>query len=785
VLAFLDFRGYRHFHSAMKCVSFGAARILFLTAGFCGAGAIATDLGGRSNSVMSLDRMVLSGDRTITRVVKLLQGMFDKSKADGDTERILYGKYKCYCDDNKATKKASIESFAERIDLLGVEIDRLQAHNGLLSQEAARLTADMGANAQARATAQGVRDSEAAAFNATETDFTHAIDQMNRAIMELSEVGADQTLEKATGADHTKFMAGHGSLINLHKTVRKALLSASAFTSMKQTRVAEFFLQTPFTGTYTSQSAEVVGILKDMRDTFTQNLATARATEAAAKEAYAKYMQIKLEEYGSMAGSLEGKKDTLSQNNDDLVTKKNQLSMAESSKTSDEDFLVALVEMCAAKAKDYEERTLLRRNEETALADAIAILNSDAAFETFGVVDATKTGATSFLQRSTIRRHSGGEALPAGDTQRRQAERLLLRAAGGSPSRMLSRVVALLEAQNPFTIVLTEIKKMIALIAKEEEVDQGELKWCSGERASNHAALEETKMQIGLLTTAISDLTASIESPGTGLKAQIQATEAALVENRNSQTIETKERKEANDLYQTDVKHLIEAEQLIESAISVLEKYYAKILKDAGGSSLLQAKQPAPPATWTGPYTGQSGKGGDAISMLKFILSSTKQEEATAHKDESDAQLAFEASMTRLKGDETLKQKALASLQESLAEAEQLLLAKKGDLTATEKARESIEDYLAKIKPGCDFITAQISLRRSNREKETQALKTAADLLKGTPAYQTAIAAAHNKTLGGCLDMCAGDEETAVCKACLAHVTVPAYCAGHPGTAGC
>eukprot|EP00401_Gymnodinium_catenatum_P036913 CAMPEP_0117590732 /NCGR_PEP_ID=MMETSP0784-20121206/71139_1 /TAXON_ID=39447 /ORGANISM="" /LENGTH=770 /DNA_ID=CAMNT_0005392373 /DNA_START=60 /DNA_END=2372 /DNA_ORIENTATION=- len=770
----------------MKCVACGAAGIVFVAASLCGASAIVADFAGTVGGATSQGRSASGGDRTISRVVKLLQGMLDKSKADGDKERTLYGKYKCYCDDNEAAKKASIEGLIEQIGLLRVEIEGLQAHNGLLSQEAAKLTAGMEANAQARATAQGVRDSESAAFRAAETDLTDAIDQMNLAITELSEVGADQTLEKATGADHTRFMAGHGSLINLRKVVKQALGAASAFTNTKQARAAEAFLQAPFTGTYTSQSAEVVGILKDMRDTFTTNLATARATEAAAKKAHKQYMQTKLDEFGSMSESLEAKKDTLAQNDRDLSTKKDQLSVSEGAKSSDEDFLAALVEMCAAKAKDHEERTLLRRNEETALAEAIAILNSDAAFQTFGAVDATKTGETSFLQRRAIREHSGGEtAQPPGDAQRKQAERLLLRATGGRPSRMLSRVVALLEAQNPFIVVLEEIKKMIALIAKEEEVDQGELTWCNSERASNHAALDDKKTQIGLLNTEISDLIASIENPSSGLNAQIQAIEAALAENKDSQIIETMERKEANRLYQEDVKHLVEAERLLDSAISVLERYYAKILKDAEASSLLQVRQPAPPATWTGPYTGQSGKGGDAITMLKFILSGTEQEEAIAHKDESDAQLAFEASMTRLKDEEKLKQTALVNLQESLAETEQTLLAKKGDLKATEAAKASIEDYLTKIKPGCDFITAQISLRVGNREKETQALKTAADLLKGTPAYQTAIAAAHNETLGGCLGTCAGDEGSAVCKACLAHVTVPAYCVGHPGTKGC
>merc|ERR1719486_1385735 len=135
--------------------------------------------------------------------------------------------------------------------------------------------------------------------------------------------------------------------------------------------------------------------------------------------------------------------------------------------------------------------------------------------------------------------------------------------------------------------------------------------------------------------------------------------------------------------------------------------------------------------------------------MLDFILEETKKEEAQAHKDEADAQKQYE------------------------------------DTIEEEKA--AIEAYLLKIKPGCDFITTNIEERTSNREQETDALNNAIELIKGTPAYMTAVAEAHNETLSGegCLEKCASNEEHVICKACRAEVTVPGYCAGHADTEGC
>merc|ERR1740127_216063 len=168
--------------------------------------------------------------------------------------------------------------------------------------------------------------------------------------------------------------------------------------------------------------------------------------------------------------------------------------------------------------------------------------------------------------------------------------------------------------------------------------------------------------------------------------------------------------------------------------------------------------------------------------MLEFILSNTKEEEKAAHTAEMDLQHQYEDSMTELKADEASLEQELAELRLTLAEKEKLLLAKREDLKTTTAEKKAIEAYLEKIKPGCDFITGNIELRKGNREQETEALRTAQTLLKETPAYLTAVEAAHNESLGECLGICSEGEEKAPCKACLAHVTVPAYCAGHKDT---
>jgi len=376
----------------------------------------------------------------------------------------------------------------------------------------------------------------------------------------------------------------------------------------------------------------------------------------------------------------------------------------------------------------------------------------------------------------------------SGDDQTRiLAQSLLQKAATDTKSSKLSKVVALLKASNPFDIVLKEIEKMLELINEESASDKENLMWCKKERKTNEASLKEKKEEITSLEEEIDKLTTSIEDPETGLKAQIAATEESLRENKESQTAETAERLQANILYQKDIKNLVDAESILKRAIKVLKAYYDDLeAKLEAGTAFVQ-EDPTPPEAWKGDgaYAGQSKEGTNVIDMLEFILSETKKEEADAHQEEESAQADYEDSMTKLKKEEADSEKRLASLQETLAETEEKLLAAEEDLKATVADKEAIEAYLLKIKPGCDFITENYKLRAKNRLTEKLALEKARELIKGTPAYKSAVNEATVESYGKCKDPCVADVDDVTCKACMADVTIPGYCAGHPGTKGC
>jgi len=708
--------------------------------------------------------------------------MLDDSKKEGEQERDLFTKHKCYCDDNSAEKTKSVATLTKQIGLLESSIQELQGSSAKLSSEVAGLQADMDANAQARTTADALRKSANTDFTAEEADLVAAIGQLGQAVDVLAAIGSDQTLEAA--ADHATYMANYsasGSLLKLQASVKQALLAASTFLTPAQQSQAEALLQAPFTGTYTAQSGEVFGILKQMRETFESNLEAARSAEAAAVKAHTAFMGTKLDEFNTMKTSYDGKQSTLGSNDNSLSGEKTSLAQAIQQKADDEDFLAKLGTMCAEKEADYDARVALRVNEDAAIAEAIAILNNDVAFRTFGKVKATSTGATGFLlQLSSDRRHERSHRLDAAtEATRREAALLLQQASSSRGSARLQRIAGMLRTGNPFETVLSEIDKMKQVMVQEAQVDKEQFDWCAGEQKTNNDNLAAKTAQLQQLGTDISALEQSIDDPQQGFKALIQQTEDSLVQNGKSQADETETRRAENVQYQKSVRDAVHAAELLDKAITALERYYSRM---SGG--FLQTEQ-APPTTWQGNYTGQSTQGQKVISMLKFVLQETGKEESSLHAAEHQAQVSYEDSMQQLKTQEKDLQSELAKNKKALADAVEDLAGKRNELDKTTREKVSIERYLEQIKPGCDFITNNFQTRESNRALETAALDKAVGLLKASPALAAATAAAKLEAQGACQAACKADEANADCKACLAGVSVPGYCAGHPGTAGC
>jgi len=710
-----------------------------------------------------------TNDRTITKVVKLLQQMLQTSKQEGKADRKTFGEYKCYCDDNELDKTDEITTATKIIQLSESEIETLQGSTGKLSSECAKLEAQMAANVASRQGAQDIRDAEAADFAKVEQDLTDSEALVTQAIAAFAAVGADQTL--AAARDHDKFLAGGPPTLLSVKSeaIRNVLRATSALVSPQQSKVLLAFVQSPgagFTGNYAAQSGEVVGILKNMKDTFKRELSTAQKVEKDAIEAHGEFEATKIKEHAEFVSLFDEKQVTLGTNDDALTAAKTALTANEQLKKDSDTFLTKLLKDCKQTNQEYTRRNEARAAEQAALAEAVSILNSDAAFATFGTVTATSQTA-SFLQLKKISKH-----------QPQLLDRIESLLAKTSSVRV-QKVASLVKSGNPFATVLNAIREMLVLNGEEGKLDVENRDWCRGENTMNTNNLATATGNNESLTTQIETLHNHIQNT---LLQTIADTEASLRLNVKNQKETTKMKVEATHNYEVDIKNLQETRALLAKATKVLKAYYDKVesdwSKDTGEAALNHQAQ----SRWnqfTRDQSSQSGTEGNIFFQLNLISTESLTEEQTSHDDEIAAQHSYEDAMQGFVDAQNNLRTVLADTQNEMAEKTVEKLEKEKEKMTEEERIVAIKAYQAEILPGCNFIQSNFDTRKANRETEATALGECVTLIQGTDTYQLAVASAHKDSLGDCKDICVPNEAHAKCKACLASVTVAGYCAGH------
>merc|ERR1719389_1123422 len=177
---------------------------------------------------------------------------------------------------------------------------------------------------------------------------------------------------------------------------------------------------------------------------------------------------------------------------------------------------------------------------------------------------------------------------------------------------------------------------------------------------------------------------------------------------------------------------------LLADAIAAFSSY------GANNEVLLQVKkQPvfevsedqAPDATFSG-KDNHKGAQDAIISMMTQIKENLENEVALADKAEEKA-IADHATLTEeVEKQEDQYDKYIIELDNLMAEATKEIEMLTGTKTTTEEELEATENYLAKIKPNCEWIKGAFTLRANARAKEEKGLMEAKAILAGAVFVQ-------------------------------------------------
>merc|ERR1719263_1893505 len=186
---------------------------------------------------------------------------------------------------------------------------------------------------------------------------------------------------------HSAFLQGGVVTTDVRKAVQAVLAKPAVAKGHK--RKLEGLLQgkqpgLTNDGSYTPQSGQIFGILNQMKDEFESNLSQMQKDEVQAASDYAELKKAKQAEIAAGKDKLKEKTFGLADSDDFLATAKEDLAMTREALASDVAFIQDLRLRCQQSDKDWELRSKTRAEEIAAVADVIAMLSDDDAFDLFG-----------------------------------------------------------------------------------------------------------------------------------------------------------------------------------------------------------------------------------------------------------------------------------------------------------------------------------------------------------------------------------------------------------------
>jgi len=647
-------------------------------------------------------------NRPVSKVITLLNDMTKQLEVEAKEDEETFDAMMCWCETNDKGKTKAIADGEQTIGELESAIQSYTALSSKLTTEIANLEKEVAENTEALESATGVRKKELAEFNAEEKSSLQTISSLKGAIGKLAKHHESFLQTNDDGMDFIMQMT------NLKFQVHKQQEITSHVLNAKQRKTLMSFLQAPdqYVQKHTSllqgqaaPSAEIFGVLKQMKEGFETNLAASQKEEMKAQGEYEDVKHGKEEELAAGTAQIDTKTNELAESDEKNAQSKKLLAETRATLEADTEFLANLKEQCAIFDKQFEERTKTRQLEIQAVTKATAFLSSDEAQDLV-----SKT--FSFVQmKSKFTR-----------TQNLKVSKALEKIAEEFKDPRMS-ALAIHARLDAFTKVKKSIQDMIDTLAKEQEDEVKHKDFCVDEINTNEKDTQTKEQEKGTLEAKIEDLSESIAK----LKAKIAELKATIADLQVQLKRASEDREKENSEFQVTVADQRATQKLLAGALNILKGFYEK-----GALVQTNSRQPAgpPPPPGFKSYE-KSAQSGGVMAMIEQIIADAKAMEEDALKSEEEAQVAYETFVTETNAsiDAATKESITCAENQAKAEAQKV---------ETEMNRDGVVDELtalmgenADLHKSCDYTLKNFDLRQGARQSEMEALKQALSILSG------------------------------------------------------
>jgi len=662
----------------------------------------------------------------IGKVVGLIQNLKEKIEVDGKAEEKVYNKFACWCEDTSSCKATAIHQAFLDIKSYATTVLESKGKVSTRENEIAKLSSTIRNNQKSEDQANKIRQKENGHYEASTAEMKQTLGGLERAIKALT--GAASLVQTPAKDEHLLQAAAQVHLVI--EGLPRNLPSGSVF-SPKAMALLRVFAKRPEEAdyydkkakkeaAYNPQSGSIQGILKDMYDTFSQNLEKSTETEAVAQKNYENLMSVKAKEMHTLSAEKRKKEEEKAEYEGDEADAAQSLDDTQKQMKADTYLFDAVKVNCGSKAAEWNERVRARTEELHGINKALGILTSD---DPRALLH-DRTASASFLQI---------EDSHGGNDPRTKAWRTLKAHATKANSLRLAAIASRLRLGGQFDAAIAAIDKMTIVLKAEEKEDIEQRDWCKEETFKNEQEASRYAYKVEKFNAKITKLNLKVEE----LEIANQRTIALIADTTgNIESMET-QRIDDHKVYEATKADDEGAAELLGAAIESMSAFY----ENKESASMLQksAKQEpefaidedaAPDASFSD--AGQnSGEAGGIVTLMTMIKEDLEDEIALGTKTEIEAQTNFEKELTDakiLKANLLSKKTNLeADIVDKTKQIADIEVLKEGDEQLLVEERE----YLASIKPDCDFILNAFDNRRETRAQEMDGLWDAKTTLQG------------------------------------------------------
>jgi len=647
----------------------------------------------------------------VTKVITLLKDMEAQLSKEAEEDEDVYDKMACWCKTNDREKTKAIKEAQARINDLATTIESSAAASARLNVEIKNHERDLRKGKKSLDDLTAIRTKQAQEFNGEEKDMLQSISSLKSAIVVLSKHHTKASLLAARQLVKAQMDKHHMMLLGVI-TPRQKRVMLGAFVQEEEDESKPKLRRT-----VKPASGEIFGILRQMKETFENNLSQSQKDEMANAKAFEEQKSAKNDELRAIENSLNQKKTQLAKSDELNAQSKEDREDTKNSLDIDGKFLIGLKQRCKMTDSEWVIRQRARQDELLAISKTISILSDDAAHDNFSK---TFNAAASFVQKKVLHSQTGA---------RHQAATMLKALADKTGNPALAGL-AMAAALDAFTKVKASIDKMVKELANQKAMEIKEKSFCIDKINENTLLTEkevrkesDSKMTIASLKVTINELTSSVR----GLTKEIL--------EMNLQTKRAGEDRELeNRDFQATIADQRETQVLLNKAITVLNAVYNKAPKRRKGSFAVRGGRieyaaQAPPAGFKD-YSNNAG-GGGAVALLTKILGDARVMEAEAKKDEQAAQVTYENFVKASNNAIASKQTAIVNKNQDKAKAEQDMNRAKTDLGQQQTQLKSYRNERNDLNLKCNFLLKNFEMRQQARDEEIDALKQAKAILSG------------------------------------------------------